>query len=434
MLQIEAGDGPPEFQLILSRRAPRLLGQIVRVLHRAAPVLQNMDEGKISILVLLDLSKCFDVVPHSKLLEKLSLYGIDSEWFRSYLEGHTQQVRMPAAEQVAGSGGAGRQRAPAAASQLSQTRTVPIGVFQGGALSCILYLLYANDLSLCVGEGVSIIQYADDTQVLVSGMKRDLPSLIARMENALTSLFHWFCFNGMKVNARKTQMIILGTPSMLRNLPPVSIQFNGTTVMESREVKNLGLIVDKSLNFQVHVDTMTRKCVGILMALSHARRVISGQALRVIVESLVVSVVRYCLSIYGSCGTTQVRKIQKIINFCARVVTGRRRSDHISDAIRLLGWLTAKQLIDFHTVCAVRRVIVTEEPASLYRTICPRAADIHQHDTRRAGNWTLPRIRTETGRRRLCYRGVRLLNEHRLDPAAAGFRATLKAAVRADNE
>ena len=203
---------------------------------------------------------------------------------------------------------------------------------------------------------------------------------------------------------------------------------------KGKRFKNLGLIVDKSLNFQVHVDTMTRKCVGILMALSHARRVIPGQALRVIVESLVVSVVRYCLSIYGSCGTTQVRKIQKIINFCARVVTGRRRSDHISDAIRILGWLTAKQLIDFHTVCAVRRVIVTEEPASLYRTICPRAADIHQHDTRRAGNWTLPRIRTESGRRRLCYRGVRLLNEHRLDPAAAGFRATLKAAVRADNE
>ena len=54
---------------------------------------------------------------------------------------------MLAAERAEGSGGAGR--APAAASQLSDTRTVPVGVFQGGALSCILYLLYANDLSLC---------------------------------------------------------------------------------------------------------------------------------------------------------------------------------------------------------------------------------------------------------------------------------------------
>ena len=37
-------------------------------------VMQSMDEGKIYILELLDLSKCFDVVPHTKLLEKLSLH------------------------------------------------------------------------------------------------------------------------------------------------------------------------------------------------------------------------------------------------------------------------------------------------------------------------------------------------------------------------
>ena len=42
-------------------------------------VLHAMDRGEISILVLLDLSKCFDVVSHEKLLEKLSLYGIDTE-------------------------------------------------------------------------------------------------------------------------------------------------------------------------------------------------------------------------------------------------------------------------------------------------------------------------------------------------------------------
>ena len=37
-------------------------------------VMQSIDEGKIYILELLDLSKCFDVVPHTKLLEKLSLH------------------------------------------------------------------------------------------------------------------------------------------------------------------------------------------------------------------------------------------------------------------------------------------------------------------------------------------------------------------------
>ena len=39
--------------------------------------LQAMDSGNVCIIVLLDLSKCFDVVPHTKLLEKLSLYGVE---------------------------------------------------------------------------------------------------------------------------------------------------------------------------------------------------------------------------------------------------------------------------------------------------------------------------------------------------------------------
>ena len=57
-------------------------------------VLHAMDRGEVSVLVLIDLSKCFDVVPHAELLAKLAMYDIDTDWFHSYLSGHTQQVRV----------------------------------------------------------------------------------------------------------------------------------------------------------------------------------------------------------------------------------------------------------------------------------------------------------------------------------------------------
>ena len=57
-------------------------------------IYRGMDEGCISILVMLDLSKCFDTVDHQRLLTKLTLYGINVKWFSSYLSGHSQQVKV----------------------------------------------------------------------------------------------------------------------------------------------------------------------------------------------------------------------------------------------------------------------------------------------------------------------------------------------------
>ena len=72
-------------------------------------------------------------------------------------------------------------------------------------------MLFANDLSLYVPDDVTIVQYADDTQLLVSGKNHDIQRLVARMGNALNSVYQWFCHNGMKLNTKKTQMLVLGT-------------------------------------------------------------------------------------------------------------------------------------------------------------------------------------------------------------------------------
>ena len=77
----------------------------------------------------------FDVIPHEALLKKLNLYGIDTLWFRNYLRGHTQQVRLKTVN---------------GAEILSGVKNNTMGIFQGGSLSCLLCLLFTNDISLYV--------------------------------------------------------------------------------------------------------------------------------------------------------------------------------------------------------------------------------------------------------------------------------------------
>ncbi len=53
-----------------------------------------MDSKKVSLLTLCDLSKAFDSVNHSILLEKLENTDIDKFWFDDYLKGRSQSVRL----------------------------------------------------------------------------------------------------------------------------------------------------------------------------------------------------------------------------------------------------------------------------------------------------------------------------------------------------
>ena len=116
---------------------------------------------------------------------------------------------------------------------------------------------------------------------------------------------------------------------------------------------------------------------------------------------------------------------KKIINFCARVVSGRRKFDHISDIVERLGWLNAKSLVQYHTACSLFKTLRTGAPAYVARTIGPPRNAVHSHATRRSAELSLPRILTEAGRRRLCYRGVSLLNELDIREAVP-FKSTLR--------
>ena len=130
----------------------------------------------------------------------------------------------------------------------------------------------------------------------------------------------------------------------------------------------------------------------------------------------------------GSCGTTQLRRVQKVVNFCVRVVTG-RRYEHVSSFREQLRWLDATQLATYHTVCALERIMVTCQPEVIFETIGTKARQRHDHETRRANMYTLPAIRTESGRRRLCYRGVTMLNSLGVEPGTPGFRSAVKRVV-----
>ena len=59
--------------------------------------LENMDNGKLTGVVFLDIRKAFDSIDHKILLKKLKFYGVvgaEYDWFQSYLTNRYQQTSL----------------------------------------------------------------------------------------------------------------------------------------------------------------------------------------------------------------------------------------------------------------------------------------------------------------------------------------------------
>ena len=262
------------------------------------------------------------------------------------------------------------------------------------------------------GFKIYLVSYADDSQIGITGPRSKINEIQKTLEDVLEIMSTWFQQHGMRINASKTEFIMCGDRRQLARIEnSPTITFMGESLRCRDHVRNLGVTIDSCLTWENHVKIIQDRCFGILIGLYHAKKLLPKELLPRIIDALVMSHIRYGLQVYGNAGRELIKKIEKIVRFAARVISGRGKYEHISDVISQLGWLGVQQLIDYSDLCLLHKVLTTGMPAVLDAHLSFNR-DCRDRRTRQSHHLVMPKPRTNHGKQTFIYRASRLYNKH----------------------
>ena len=240
-------------------------------------ILKSLSNKQISLLLLIDFSKAFDMVDHEILLNKLNNYGIRgiaNDWFKSYLSDRTQYVTIN-----------GRK---------SSNRDMLYGVPQGSILGPLLFIIYINDFpNVC--ENCTFILYADDANILISG--RNIAEIEEIFNTLSKKLEIWVNSNALALNLKKTNYMIFSNHKI--HDIPFKPRICNHDLERKYSSRFLGVIINEHLTWNQHILAIKAKMsryVGILYKL---KNILPFSARKNIFHSFVQSHLNYCSLVWG---------------------------------------------------------------------------------------------------------------------------------------
>ena len=277
---------------------------------------RNANVGKQTDIILLDFSKAFDKVNHSKLLWKLHQYGIRGQvlgWIRAFLGSRSQRVVLDGEE--------------------SESIPVTSGVPQGSVLGPILFPIYINDLPDGIFSKVRL--FADDTVLYLTIEGKDDG---AALQQDLDRLSVWESMWDMEFNPSKCQVVqVTGSRRPMNTI----YMLHGQVLEAVTSAKYLGVDISSTLSWNSHIDRVVGNANRSLGFIRRNIKTKMSKVRETAYNTLVRPQLEYASAVWDPHTKERITQIEKVQRRAARwTVNNFDQQASVTKIIQELGWRT----------------------------------------------------------------------------------------------
>ena len=340
--------------------------------------------------IFLDLTKAFDLINHSLLIEKLKCYRFCSKsikWFTSYLTGRYQKVSI--------------------SGKLSCSREISAGVPQGSVLGPLLFIIYINDLPLFVKDTI-IDMFADDTTITAVGKSK--PDITQTLQNEICIIENWCQQNSMLPNVQKTKTMFLAASYPINHQSDeIKILLQNHEIQQTYKEKILGVHIDPQLNWKHHVEHTLKKCNSLLYLLLRIKKFLNIHSRNLFFNAYILPHIDYCCTIWGSCSQNLLDKMLKFQKRAARVILDKPFDAPSEELFQQLSWMKFHARIDYKKAIIIYKSLNEQCPEYLRDKFkYSQNKGLRSFDNKLL---QLPKPKLEFFRKSLTYSGPKIWND-----------------------
>ena len=184
----------------------------------------------------------------------------------------------------------------------------------------IKFTVYTGTLAFPLeAHGVSYHCFADDAPLCIR--VEDIDEAKHKLSSLMSDLKIWMARRKLKLNDGKTEIIVIR--GNFRNVSVANfgvMSFGNTQLVPCESAKNLDVVLDSSLSFRSHIDSIVKTCNFHIRDLYMIKDFVNRKNLVTLVHSLMVSKVDYCNSLFIGLPNVILKKVQSVLNRAARLI------------------------------------------------------------------------------------------------------------------